>query len=189
MNKSEQKQQIREKLLAQRESISKEQYLQKSKQICERLKGLDEFKQANFIHCYVSINERREVNTHPLLRKMLKEGKNVVVPFTQIEKGTLRHIHLKRFEDLKPNRWGVLEPGEGNEVHPEKLDLVIVPMVGGDSDKNRIGYGKGFYDRFLAKTNCSKIGLLFNACMNENLPAEPFDIALDKLITEKAVIR
>lgn len=189
MNKSKQKQQIREKLLARRKSLPEKHYLQKSKQIYERLKNLDEFKQANFVHCYVSINKRREVNTHPLLKEMLQAGKNVAVPFTQIEKGTLRHIQLKHFEDLESNRWGVLEPGEGDEIHPGKLDLVIVPMVGGDLNKNRIGYGKGFYDRFLAKTNCPKIGLLFEECLVERLPAERFDVRLNKVVTESKIVK
>lgn len=185
MNKTQQKQKLRKELLKKRKSISKEEFLQKSTQIFKRLTEQAEFKKANTIHCYVSINERREVNTHPLIKKMLEDEKRVVVPFTQIEKGTLLHIKLDNFEDLKPNRWGVLEPQEGNEVNPKELDLVIVPMVGGDSHKNRIGYGRGFYDRFLRQTNCPKIGLLFEACLVDKVPVEEFDVGLDKILTEK----
>lgn len=188
MNKSKQKQQIREKLLAHRKKIPEDGHQKQSKQIRERLKKLSEFHEAQTVHCYVSINDRREVNTHSLIKEMLQMNKTVVVPFTQIEKGRLRHIKLERFEDLKPNRWGVLEPSEGKEVEPEQFGLVIVPMVGGDSQKNRIGYGKGFYDRFLSKTDCPKIGLLFEGCLVNKLPVEPFDVPLDKLITEKQVI-
>ncbi len=188
MNISQQKQNLRKKLLEQRKSLSEESYLQKSVQICKRLTEQAEFKKAQTIHCYVSINKRREVNTHPLIKKMPEDRKRVVVPFMQIEKGTLLHIELNHYDDLKPNRWGVLEPQKGNEVDPKELDLVIVPMVGGDSHKNRIGYGKGFYDRFLQQPNCPKIGLLFEECLVEKVPVEGFDVGLDRIMTEDKVI-
>lgn len=187
MNKSKRKQKLREELLKRRSSIPKETYLQKSAQIRQRLRELPEFRKAHTVHCYVSINDRREVNTHPLIKNMISGKKQVVVPVTEIKKGALSHVHLNSFEDLKTNRWGVLEPKGGLEVEPDMLDLVIVPMVGGDRSNNRIGYGKGFYDRFLAETNCPKIGLLFEECLVEEVPTEPFDVKLDKLITENGI--
>jgi 5-formyltetrahydrofolate cyclo-ligase len=70
----------------------------------------------------------------------------------------------------------------------EKLGLVIVPMVGGDNQKNRIGYGKGFYDRFLKQVDCPTVGLLFNECLVQKIPVEPFDVSLGKIITEDQII-
>lgn len=188
MNRSTHKQHLREDLLKRRNSISEELYHRKSKKICQQLTALPEFKKAQTVHCYVSINERNEVNTHPLIKTMLAGAKQVVVPITKIEEGTLRNVQLTSFDDLELNRWGVLEPTEGKKVRADKFDIVIVPMVGGDQHKNRIGYGKGFYDRFLAQTDCPKIGLLFEQCLVDELPAEKFDVPLDKLITEKTVI-
>lgn len=187
MDKSKQKQQLREVLLKRRNGISEEAYLHKSEKICEHLQNIAVFKQANVVHCYVSMNERNEVNTHPLIKQMLAGDKQVVVPVTKMEEGTLHHTRLNRFNELKPNKWGVLEPQGGFEVSPEVLDLVIVPMAGADAHKNRIGYGGGFYDRFLAHTNCPKVGLLFEKCLVESLPTESFDIPLDKLIMEKGM--
>ncbi|HLR76230.1 MAG TPA: 5-formyltetrahydrofolate cyclo-ligase [Balneolaceae bacterium] len=188
MNKSKQKQKLRKTLLKRRNSLSEKEYFQKSRAICRRLTDLSEYKKAKSVHCYVSINERNEVNTHPLIKKMLAEGKRVIVPISEIEKGTLRNVQLNQFKDLKPNRWGVLEPAEGEEAAHHELDLIIVPMAGGDMNKNRIGYGKGFYDRFLAQTNCLKIGLLFEPCLEDEIPTESFDVKLDKLITEQRLL-
>ncbi len=188
MDKQLQKQNLREALLKRREGISGSEYLQKSKQICERLIHLPEFKQAAVIHCYISINERNEVNTHSLIEKMLKMDKQLIVPITQMETGTLRNAPLENFDELKINKWGVLEPEIGPEIAVSTIELVVVPMVGGDSNKNRIGYGKGFYDRFLAQLECPKIGLLFQNCLAEKLPVESFDVQLDKIVTDKRVI-
>jgi 5-formyltetrahydrofolate cyclo-ligase len=189
MNKEERKQYLREKLLERRSSISEEVFYQKSAQIQERLNAWEPFIKAEIIHCYISINERREVNTHPIIKRILTVGKKAVVPVTQIEAGTLRHVQLEVFDDLQSNEWGVLEPLGGEEVPTEQLELIIVPMVGGDRYKNRIGYGKGFYDRFLQQVHCPAVGLLFEQCLTDEVPVESFDVSLSMLITEKQVIQ
>jgi len=134
------------------------------------------------------MNERREVETQELIIEMLSKGKCVVVPVTDFETGSLDHIKLDKFEDLEANKWGVLEPKAGSSVEPQKLDLVVVPMVGGDEQCNRIGYGEGFYDRFLQDVSCPKIGLLFEKNIVPEIPVEEFDIPLDAIITEQRVI-
>ncbi|HKK44144.1 MAG TPA: 5-formyltetrahydrofolate cyclo-ligase, partial [Balneolaceae bacterium] len=80
------------------------------------------------------------------------------------------------------------EPNGGEQVSPKELDLVVIPMVGGDEQRNRIGYGEGFYDRFLSLVSCPKIGLTFEQNIVERIPVEDFDITLDKIITEQRVI-
>lgn len=189
MNQKKRKHQLRKQLLDRRSSISEQEYLEKSDQIISRLKKLTIFQNAHNFHCYVSLNERREVNTQPLIKELLNAGKRVVVPVTNIDSGTLTHVALTDFDDLEPNKWGVLEPPEtAREVNIGILDLVIVPMVGGDRQKNRIGYGKGFYDRFLQQTDCVKVGLLFEQCMVDHLPVEPFDVPCTLLITEEQIV-
>jgi 5-formyltetrahydrofolate cyclo-ligase len=188
MNKKEQKQSIRQQLLARRRNMSEEAFHIKSEAITKRLKKLAEFKRAGVIHCYVSMNERREVDTHPLIKDMLSSSRKVVVPVMQMKTGALKHIRLGSFDELQPNKWHVLEPVVGEEISIEQLELIIVPMAGGDHQKNRIGYGAGFYDRFLQNARCVSIGLLFECCLIEKLPVEPFDMPLSKLITEKQMI-
>jgi 5-formyltetrahydrofolate cyclo-ligase len=182
------KEELRQQLLDQRKSISEPKFYGASADIVEELKEQKEYRNAETIHCYVSMNERREVETRVLIKEMIEKGKDVVVPVTNFESGTLTHIRLKSFSDLEENKWGVLEPKKGEEVTPEKMDLVIVPMVGGDEQCNRIGYGEGFYDRFLKDVRCPKIGLSFDITIVKQLPTENFDISLDKIITEKRIL-
>lgn len=147
-----------------------------------------EFNTSETVHCYVSMNGRREVDTHGLIRDMFSLGKRVVVPVTNFDEGTLSHFVLNSFDDLESNKWGVLEPNGGKQISPKELDLVVIPMVGGDEQGNRIGYGEGFYDRFLKEVLCPKIGLIFERNIIEQIPVEDFDIPLDKIITEQRII-
>ena len=184
----EQKQRLREKFLKARTALSLQDYLQKSDKIISSLIQQPEFIDASVIHCYVSMKDRLEVNTRPLIRNMMAQQKGVAVPVTDFETVKLKSFLLDRFEDLEENKWGVMEPKRGIQLSPEELDLVVVPMVGGDEQRNRIGYGKGFYDRFLSEVDCPAIGLTFECCVTESVPVEEFDIPLHKVITEERVI-
>ena len=188
MNTPNAKEELRRRLRLQRKGISEADFIQWSRQIIESLKEQEEYRRAQTIHSYVSMNKRREVNTHPLIQEMIGAGKTVVVPQTQFEDSSLHHFKLASFDDLIENKWGVLEPLEGGRVSAEELDLVIVPMVGGDRRKHRIGYGGGFYDRFLSRVRCPKIGLCFEQNVVEELPTESFDVALDKIISEEQIV-
>ena len=189
MDTIEKKKNLRDELLERRKALSEERYRQLSAQIVNSLRTQPEFREATSVHCYISMNDRQEVDTHELVRNMLSMGKGVVVPVTNFSEGTLRHFRLHSFGDLEPNKWGVLEPNEGEEVSPDELEVVIVPMVGGDEQCNRIGYGKGFYDRFLEKVSCPKIGLTFDRNVIEEIPVEHFDVPMDKIITDRRVIQ
>lgn len=189
MDRGERKEIIREKLRKKRREISDVDFRKWSDKIILRLKKQSEFKSAKVIHSYVSMNNRREVNTHSLIRDILHETKQLVVPATQFNSGTLNHFYLESYNALRPNKWGVLEPEDGEKCPVGKIELVIVPMVGGDERGYRIGYGGGFYDRFLSKVSCPTIGLCFKQNIVPELPIEPFDVRLDKIITEEKIIR
>jgi 5-formyltetrahydrofolate cyclo-ligase len=188
LDTNQQKEELRNKLLEQRAALSTPEYFGASADIIEKLKEQDQFREAQTIHCYVSMNSRREVETQELIIEMLSKNKRMVVPITNFDSGTLTHIELDKFEDLETNKWGVLEPREGERVPVHEIDIVIVPMVGGDEQCNRIGYGKGFYDRFLTDVDCPKIGLIFEQNIVPQIPTEEFDIALDSIITEERII-
>jgi len=188
LDTADKKNKIRQNCLEQRSQLEEEDYQSKSSRIIERLTKLSEFKEAGVVHCYVSLNRRKEVNTHPLIKMLLKSNKKVAVPVTNFKKGTLTNLYLDRFEELKENKWGVPEPQKGKKAEKSDIDLVVVPMVAGDLKKNRIGYGKGFYDRFLRDIGCPSAGLVFELSIADEIPVEDFDIPLSKLITEKRVI-
>lgn len=189
MDVTKAKERFRQSLRERRAAISEDDFIRKSQRITDRLRQQPEFRQARTIHCYVSMNRRREVNTHPLIRELLAAHKRLVVPVTNFADQNLDHLFLHSFDDLKQNKWGVLEPETGERCSPEELDLIIVPMVGGDEQGRRIGYGGGFYDRFLQAVNCPAIGLCFEETIVPELPTEPFDVPLDKILTDQRVIQ
>lgn len=188
MNTHQEKETLRDKLIAKRAGIPEKKWGIYSERIIKKLKQLSSYQKAHTVHCYVSMNKRGEVNTHKLIKQMFSAGKQVIVPITHTDRGTLTHHELTSFKDLTPNKWGVPEPDGGPEVPVADLDIVIIPMVGGDEQCNRIGYGGGFYDRFLKNVDCPKIGLIFEQNILPKLPVESFDIPLDNIITEERII-
>lgn len=184
------KEQLRRKLLECREQMAPGPYLRASHNIKERLFSLPVVSEAETIHCYVSMNNRREVDTRPIIETLLAAGKRVAVPVSNLQEGTMRHFLINSLKDLEPNRWGVPEPDADieKEIHTDDLDLAIVPMVGGDRERNRLGYGKGFYDRFLSGFGNDSLGLLFGCCLVDEIPTEPFDVRLHTVVTESQVI-
>lgn len=188
MNVQEKKQELRDQFLSERKALSEQDYRDKSELIINTLLEQPEYREALVIHCYVAMEERREVNTQPFIQEMLKHEKQVALPVVDFGTGRIKSFFIESLSELEKNKWGVLEPEKGVPAQPENIDLVIVPMVGGDKERNRIGYGKGFYDRFLSSVTCPKIGLLFDRCLVDSIPTETFDVPLSKVITEQRVI-
>ncbi len=185
MNKEE----LRRYYLSVRKSLSEEFVRENSRIIIQKLMETEEFDSAKSFHSYISIKDYHEVETNRLLQHCIDNNLRLLVPRVK-PKGEMEHVKLKSFDNLKLNSWGVPEPLSGDLADPEDPDLILVPMVAGDRQKNRLGYGKGYYDRFLAKTRGTKIGLLFNCQLHDRLlPVEDFDIQLDILITESKIIR
>ena len=147
--------------------------------------------QAERVHIYCSFGT--EVETHELCQQLLQYGKRVAVP---IVAGTeLLHAWISPKTHFQPNSWGIPEP----VVTPDELlsaealqlstrDVVLVPVVAYDRWLYRLGYGRGYYDRFLRRVRAHRIGLAFSVQAVERLPHEPHDIALDAIITEAGVL-
>jgi len=184
----EKKQEVRQSLLKKRKKLTDDELETASRVICDRICHLDMFKDAEFVHVYLPIKSKKEVNTLPLIEEMFREHKRIVVPITEFDRIALRHVILKDISDLRKNKWGVPEPVHQEKIDIDRLDLVITPMVGGDFERNRIGYGKGYYDSFLHQVDCPKIGLLFDFCLVPELPVEQHDVKLDMLVTENRII-
>jgi 5-formyltetrahydrofolate cyclo-ligase len=184
----ERKQALRREVLEKRASFSEETWKKKSKVIIEALKDTDFFKEAKVVHTYLSMNQRREITTDDLVESMLKGNKRVVVPVTNFSDGTLSHSEITSTSELQTNKWGVKEPKTTRDVDPEIFDLIIIPMAAADRDGNRLGYGKGFYDRFLAQSPAKKVGLVFHDFIFDKIPTEGFDEKLDLIISEEEMI-
>ncbi len=168
-----------------------------SKTICESFIALPEYQAAKTVMWYIDC--RSETRTKPQLEKEIEKGeKQIIVPYcTSDEKGDnkLGLWRLDRFDELVVGKWSILEPPRDKwgdpekEVNPEDLDLVMVPGVGFDRNGGRMGNGQGYYDRLLekARRDCPLIALCYESQLFEEILVGPFDVFMDKVITEKNV--
>jgi 5-formyltetrahydrofolate cyclo-ligase len=195
MDHSEVKKTLRNAMLAQRMEMSPEAVAAASRQIFERWRNRFSLKRIAFFHCYQTMPQKHEVATEDFTRFVYERHPqvNIVVPVVDEVHKTLRHAHVHDDVEMRLNRWGILEPHIPVDfVHPMQIDMVIVPLLGFDERGHRLGYGAGYYDRFLAlvRPTCVKIGLCYSAGgFKTALPNEPHDIPLDFVVTEKNTFR
>jgi 5-formyltetrahydrofolate cyclo-ligase len=182
---------LRREKLAARNKLTPAEIKRKSRKIAGWLFALPEFKNAATIMFYVSF--ANEVNTHDMISEALKLNKRVVVP--KIGKNASLTIkEIKDFKrDLKKGCFGILEPrhSKRRSINKRKIDLAVVPGICFDLEKGaRLGFGRGFYDRFLSgcHPHTTLIGLAFASQLTEKIPCTRQDVHMDKIITEKRVI-
>ncbi|MCX6699822.1 MAG: 5-formyltetrahydrofolate cyclo-ligase [Methanomicrobiales archaeon] len=138
----------------------------------------------------VYVSKPAEVDTMPLIRHLLQKGVRVVVPIIERETRTLRLSCLKDPDDLVISTFFVPEP-IGNEipVRGEELEVIIVPLLAFDRTGHRLGYGAGYYDRFLSLyPQAKKIGAAFSCQEIRSVPADDNDVAMDMIVTERESI-
>jgi 5-formyltetrahydrofolate cyclo-ligase len=185
------KQTLKAEIYEKRNALSDEEIKEKSDKIKNNLLSLDEFKNSKNIMFYVSFN--KEVDTHKLIKDLLNEkDKTVLVPYTVKNDLRLNVSELKDFNELELNDFGILEPKEPyiREFNPDKIDIVIVPGMVFDKTGHRIGYGYGYYDRFLkAIKNILKIGLAYDLQLVEKIQEEEHDVPMDIIVTDKEIIK
>jgi len=183
------KEKLRIKLLKKRKKQKKHIVLEKSKKIGERLFSTDDFKKASKILFYVSYDN--EVFTHDMIKKCLSENKKMIVPIVDKEKNKLVLSELVSWGHLEKGAYNILEPKKKFiiETSIDKIDLIIVPGVGFDLKGNRIGHGKGFYDKLLKISKAKKIGLAFEWQVFDEIPTDNYDIPINMIISESRIIK
>lgn len=165
MSIAEKKSKLRETMLEKRKNLSLVEIEDFSKTINEKLLEITEWDNINNVHVYKSIASKNEVDTSHLVDWVRTNHSEIEIIFAPI----------KNPFDLPKN---------------ENYDLVIVPVLGFDRSGNRLGYGGGYYDRLLNQNKCKNaIGLAYSFCEVDKLPAEDHDQKLDKIITEKEIIK
>ena len=182
------KEKLRKEIKEKRRKLTKEENRKKSKEVKERLFGLKEYRDAESVLFYVSYDD--EVFTHDMIKEALKD-KRVIVPISNKEDCSLSLSILKNWDDLEISSYGILEPKKDCiiEVSIEDVDLIVVPGVAFDTKGNRMGHGKGYYDRLLEnKKQIPTIGLALEFQIIDQIPTEKHDIPLDKIVTEKRII-
>jgi 5-formyltetrahydrofolate cyclo-ligase len=180
-----QKAALRAALKQIRASLSTEDRASASKTIMHNVLSLEEVKTARAVFIYISHGQ--EVDTHALLRHFLDRGVTVAVPKILPGKSMIA-VRFDRWEDLTPGELGILTPS-GNTPCPGPFDIVITPGLGFTVLGDRIGYGRGYYDKWFAEHRVGrKIALTFEVQVIAELPRAEYDIPVDVLITEKRII-
>ena len=145
----------------------------------------------SFYHIFLAIEEQKEVNTDYILSILSGKDKHILVSKSDFETGTMTHFLLTDSTKIKKNPYNIPEPVDGIEIPSNKIDVVFIPLLAFETQGNRVGYGKGFYDRFL--TNCNpetiKIGLSFFEAEAEITNVFKSDIKLDYCVTPEGVYK
>ena len=153
---------LRKKYKALRNLLTHEAIENQSLAIANRLLSLDIWNQTYF-HLFLTIAEQKEIETEFILQVLAGKDKEIVVSKSDFETREMTHYLLTDNTKFRKNEYNIFEPVDGLEVPVSKIDVVFVPVLAYDKNGNRVGYGKGFYDNFLAKCreDVIKIGLSF----------------------------
>ena len=177
---SEDKKILRKKYKDIRSSVLNTDVL--SKEICSLVIGSDFYKNADQILAYWPTGS--EADTGMIIHRALSDNKRVALPKCSDRNGNMRFYYIKSIEDLSEGMYGIMEPDESCEATDfSETSLCIVPALSFDKDGYRLGYGKGYYDRFLVNFSGVSAGICYDACLSENLPRNEFDKKVDYLIT------
>ncbi len=144
-----------------------------------------------FYHIFLSIEEQKEINTDYILNILAGKDKNIIISKSNFEDYSMTHYLLTDNTKIKKNAYHIPEPVDGIEIPSSQLEVVFIPLLAFDETGHRIGYGKGFYDRFLAncKPETLKIGLSFFEVEAEVFEASEDDVRLDYCVTPNRVFQ
>jgi len=189
-NEVHEKHLIRTRMKSLREAIDVNMYRASCLSIKKNCESLYEWKTSRIVHSYVS-SVNNEVDTLGLIFDMFRQGKKVVVPKCMPGAHNLSGIRIHSLDELKPSKFGVMEPeyDPEKEIKPDCLDMVIVPLLAFDRNGGRIGFGAGYYDSLLSRCNCPSIGFAYAFQEVEHVPTEKHDRKLTTIITENEIIR
>lgn len=181
---SDMKQALRKILLEKRKDVSFVWKTKAEKKIRQKLFSLPYFKKAKVIFCYVSKPD--EVDTLEIIHRLFQASRNVVVPRVKGKK--LSPFLIEHFDHLEEGTFGIFEPKRYQpKIKSNAIDCAIVPGIAFDRQGHRLGYGHGYFDRFLKKLKCKKIGICFDFQIVDKLKTHAYDTPVDVVVTEKKI--
>ncbi|MFJ7677945.1 5-formyltetrahydrofolate cyclo-ligase [Peribacillus sp. NPDC097284] len=179
---------IRQRIRTHLMEMSNEEHEELSNKIAENLFSLDEWKQAKTIGITISIYP--EISTVRIIEQAWREGKSIAVPKCYPEEKTMDFKKITSFNQLESVYYGLLEPMEDTKkASVRELDLLVVPGLAFSNEGYRLGFGGGYYDRFLSHYSGKTLALAYDVQILDDLPIEVHDIAVGKLITPTKVLR
>ena len=181
------KKELRSYIKIKRKSV--ENKAEKDSLVAQNLLSLDEIKKAETVLCYISLDD--EICTDEIVRVLLDSGKSVGAPYCVDNNGNMDFYYITDFDDLRIQSFGVREPviEKCKKVTSFDNTIIILPGLCFDSNGNRLGYGKGYYDRFLQIHSLISVGLCYNSFIVKKVPTDMYDKKADIIVTENDVIR
>ncbi|MHC1630366.1 MAG: 5-formyltetrahydrofolate cyclo-ligase [Methanoculleaceae archaeon] len=177
---------IRQRMKSWRATLPPELRSRFSRRICRNV--------ATYLEPYrtvlVYMSKPPEVDTRPLATELLKRGVRLVVPIIERETRSLRLSQIGDLSHLVPSTFNVPEPiGSEVPVDPMSIEAAVIPMIAFDRSGSRLGYGAGYFDRFLSQNrHINAIGIAFSGQEVDRIPPDPLDIPMDCIITEREII-
>ncbi len=177
------KKDIRRQIAAARRALTGSELMEKSLRICDTILALDIFREAKSIYVYMDC--KGEVSMRPLIEAAWRLGKTVAAP--KVYGNEMTYYEISDYDDVQPGYYDIPEPVTGR-VACDEYALLIVPGVGFDAHRHRCGYGKGFYDRYLAAhPGHTTVAAAFEFQIVDEVPANEFDISPQYLVTEERI--
>ena len=175
------KKELRSKIRQLKQQMTPQQIEAASKRLTELFLNTEEYKQAKAIYGYLPYNQ--EIRTVPLLEQALRDGKKVAVP--KVYGDAMRFIWMQDLSRVEKGYAGIPEPVDDQPVAMDETALVLMPGLAFDRSGNRMGYGGGFYDRFLAQQpNHPTVALCYDFQLVDEIPVGEYDIPVDRVVCE-----
>lgn len=184
------KKELRETMIRDRDQLPETEREEFSRVITNCVLAQEEVKRAKGVFCFVGFGS--EPDTQPLIRQLLADGKTVYVPKTEKGNPVMELAQIDSLDALEVDYYGILAPGKTDArrgAHTD-VDVVIVPGVVFDKQGNRIGYGAGYYDRFLANdSSLFKLAIGYSMQVIDAVPVDEHDIPVDAFVSEMGIRR
>lgn len=184
MNKEHEKAMLRKLLGARRAALGAAVRSAAGSQMAQLVMTMPQWQNAKTVFTFCSVGT--EPDTYALMEAAFAAGKRVCVPLC-VSRGQMTANEITSFDDLVPDKYQIPAPRVPREVVPGEIDLVLVPGYGFDGEGYRIGYGGGYYDRFLGGLHAYQIGLCFEALRMGRIPKQHHDRAVDAVVTEQGI--
>ena len=179
-----QKKEIRKQLKMERENMKPEKVAELSQKICKHILSSDAFQGAQWIFAYYPLENEADVKT--VAQAAWSCGKKVAFP--KVFGDDMQYYQVDSFEEFEPGAFGVMEPPENHLADPVGEVLVLVPGVAFDRQGNRMGFGRGYYDRYLAfRPDYHRMGIAYSCQVLEEIPVEETDIPQEMVATEQGI--
>ncbi|WP_375579340.1 5-formyltetrahydrofolate cyclo-ligase [Marivirga tractuosa] len=178
---------LRKVYLEKRRFLSQTEYERRNQLLCNRLIDFFGVNQFKSIHTFIPIKNNKEPDTFPFIQYLWSEKPeiDVITAISDLYSPIMSHVEIKENTTFLENKWGIPEPQDGKAYSIDEIECVLVPMVIGSKNGHRIGYGKGYYDRFLENCNSRTlfVGVTLGPLIEGDLFIDQFDIPMHWMVT------